>query len=49
MGGNQGGRVFSNRYKGHMDKTKGCVGSSVGSEDSWGLGELWAQNGDNCT
>ena len=28
--GRRGGRVFRNYYKGHMDKTKGWVGSEKG-------------------
>ena len=42
-------RIFRNMYKGHMDKTKEGVGSRVGSGDGWGGGELWGENGNNCT
>ena len=42
----KGGRVFSNMYKGHMDKTKG--GKIMGRKWVWwGLGEMvggkWTQ------
>ena len=30
MGGDNGGKGFSNNYKGHMDKTKGAGGSEGG-------------------
>ena len=45
----KGGRVFRNKYKGHMDKTK------WGWDQGWGVGlagvrgEWWGENGDNCT
>ena len=38
MSGGEGGRVFRNIYKGHMDKTKGVVGSGVGDGGGWGGG-----------
>ena len=38
MGGDNGGKGggFSGTYKGHMDKTKGCVESGEGGGDGWG-------------
>ena len=44
-----GGSVFRNNYKGHMDKTKGGVGSGEGGGNGCGEGELWGENADNCT
>ena len=44
-----GGRVFRNNYKGHMDKTKGGwnQGREVGMA---GVGvEWWGENAENCT
>ena len=38
------GRVFRNKYKGHMDKTK--EGRIKGGKWGW-LG--WGANADNCT
>ena len=40
--GGKGEKIFRNKYKAHMDKTKGGVGSGVGGRDGWG-------NGGNCT
>ena len=47
MGGDNGGRVFRNNYKGHMDKTK--VGWKQGREvEMAGVGvECWRVNA-NC-
>ena len=42
-----GGRVFRNNYKGHVDKTKGGVGSK-GGRFGWGRGELWGVTVENC-
>ena len=36
--GREGGRVFRNKYKGHMDKTKVGVESGEGGRDGWGGG-----------
>ena len=35
--GKNGGKVFRNTYKGHMENQKE-VGSRVGSGDGWGCG-----------
>ena len=47
--GENGGRVFRNNYKGHMDKTKGLwkQGRKVGMAGV--EGEWWGINADNCT
>ena len=34
--GGKGERVLRNKYKGHMDKTKGGVGSGEGGRNGWG-------------
>ena len=47
--GEKRGRVFSHKYKGHMDKTKCGVGSGEGGTDGWFGGQWWGKNGDNCT
>ena len=44
VGGDNGGRVFRNYYKGHMDKTKG-EGGSKGGREVW---LWWGENADNC-
>ena len=46
-GGEEGGRVFRNNYKGHMDKSKGgCIqGREVGMA---GDGGVVGVNADNC-
>ena len=39
MGGDnagEGGRIFRNNYKGHMDKTKRGVEAGEGGGESWG-------------
>ena len=51
MGGDNGrkrGRVFRNKYKGHMDKTKAGVESGKDGGDGWGGGEWWREEADNC-
>ena len=37
------GGGFMNIGKGHMDKTRGGVGSEVGGGDGWGRGECWGE------
>ena len=46
--GGEGGRVFRNNYKGHMDKPKGDK-IKAGKWEWLGWGEWWGENGDNCT
>ena len=43
-----GGRVFRNNYKGHMDKSKGEGGSRRGSGFGWVGVEGWGENADDC-
>ena len=45
MGGDNGGKVFRNNYKGHMDKTKGQWKQRREVEMA-GVGGI---NADNCT
>ena len=47
MGGDNGGRVFRNYYKAHMDKTKEEGGGKGGREVGL-AGEEGAGNADNC-
>ena len=48
MGGDNGGRVFKDNYKGHMDKTKGEGGNKGGQVGLvWG-GKWWGVNADYC-
>ena len=43
--GEKGRSVVRNLYKGHMDETKGEVGSRVGSKDGWSGGGVEGSRG----
>ena len=47
-GGDNGGRVFRNYSKGHMDKTKVGVEAGEGGGFGWDGGEWWGENADDC-
>ena len=47
-GGVGSGRVYRNKYKGHMGKNKGGLETKEGGGDSWADGERWGKKAENC-